>query len=73
MGKEDNIFMPIAALSLFVFSASSMGYLFLYQPLQLFLDGEKKKSVDLFLKTLATFAASAATLVLMGMYLISHF
>ena len=70
--KEDSLVMPIAALSLFVFSAASMGYLFLYQPLQLFLEGEKKKSVDLFLKTLVTFAISAATLVLIGLYLTSY-
>ena len=69
MGKVESIFIPIAMLSLFVFSAASTGYLFLYQPLQLFLEGEKKKSVDLFIKTLVAFAISAATLVLIGLYL----
>jgi hypothetical protein len=67
--KVGSIFLPIAMLSLFVFSAACMGYLFLYQPLQLFLEGEKKKSVDLFLKTLVAFAISAAALVLTGLYL----
>ncbi|MDO8518128.1 MAG: hypothetical protein Q7S26_02460 [bacterium] len=67
--KIKSIFIPIAMLSLFVFSAASMGYLFLYQPLQLFLEGEKKKSVDLFLKTLTAFAISAVILVLIGLYL----
>src|SRR3989344_2316157 len=67
--KIESIFIPIAMLSLFVFSAASMGYLFLYQPLQLFLEGEKKKSVDLFLKTLVAFAISAAALVSIGLYL----
>ncbi len=56
-----------------MFSAASMGYLFLYQPLQLYLEGEKKKSVDLFLKTLGVFAVSAATLVFIGLYLTAHF
>lgn len=70
--QTGSIFLPIAMLSLFVFSAASMGYLFLYQPLQLFLEGEKKKAVDLFLKTLLTFALSASVLVLIGLYLSSH-
>jgi branched-subunit amino acid permease len=64
-----SIFLPIMMLSLFVFSAACMGYLLLYQPLQLFLEGEKKSSVDLFIKTLIAFAISAAVLVLIGLYL----
>ena len=68
-----SIFLPIAMLSLFVFSAACMGYLFLYQPLQLFLEGEKKMAVDLFLTTLAAFALSAAALVLAGLYLTGSF
>jgi len=71
-GKEESIFIPIAMLSLFVFSAACTGYIFLYQPLQLFLEGEKKKSTDLFLKTLGAFAISAVTLVLIGLYLSVH-
>lgn len=69
MIKEPSVFIPIAMLSLFVFSASVMSYIFLYQPLQLFLDGEKKKAVDLFLKTLAAFAVCAMVLVAAGLYL----
>ncbi len=72
VGKVESIFIPIAMLSLFVFSAASMGYIFLYQPLQLFLEGEKKKSVDLFIKTLAAFAISATALVLIGLYLTAY-
>ncbi len=66
-GQEENILIPIAVLSLFVFSAASMGYIFLYQPLQLFLEGHKKQSIDLFLKTLGVFAMSAALLVCAGL------
>lgn len=54
--KEDTILIPIAMVSLFTLSAAMMGYLFLYQPLQLFLDGHKKKAVNLFLQTVAVFA-----------------
>ena len=71
-GKSETILIPIAVLSLFVFSAACMGYLFLFQPLQLFLESEKKKSVDLFLKTLGVFAVSATALVLIGMYLTAY-
>ncbi|MCL5433185.1 MAG: hypothetical protein M1524_03695 [Patescibacteria group bacterium] len=52
---DDSILAPVAVLSLFTLSAAVMGYLFLYQPLQLYLDGKKKIAVDLFLKTLAVF------------------
>ncbi len=69
---EETIFIPIAMLSLFVFSAACMGYIFLYQPLQLFLEGEKKKSVTLFLNTLLAFALSAATFVLMGVVITAY-
>lgn len=71
--QAGTIFLPIAMLSLFVFSASCMGYLFLYQPLQLFLEGEKKKSVELFIQTLIAFAVGASALVLTGLYLTSSF
>jgi hypothetical protein len=56
----DNFFTPIAALSLLVLSAAVMAYLFLGQPLQLYLDGQKKQSVAFFMKTVITFAAITA-------------
>lgn len=71
MGEKDNIFMPIAFLSLFVFSAASMSYIFLYQPLQLFLEGKQKEAVALFLKTIGFFAISALILVSLGSYLLN--
>ncbi len=66
---EKSILIPIAMLSLFVFSAACMGYIFLSKPLQLFLDGQKKEAIELFIKTLVTFAVSAALLVSAGLYL----
>jgi len=72
--KFDNtILIPITMLSLFVFSAAMMGYIFLFTPLQLFLEGQKKESVDLFLKTLAAFAVAAALFVSAGLYLTAYF
>lgn len=67
--EADGIIIPIAFLSLFVFSAASMGYIFLYQPLQMFFEGEKKAATTLFLQTLVSFAVSAFVLVVVGLYL----
>ncbi|OQA93730.1 MAG: hypothetical protein BWY24_00333 [Microgenomates group bacterium ADurb.Bin219] len=54
--KKDTLLAPIAMISLFTLSAAVMGYLFLYQPFMLFLDGNKKKAVDFFLRTVAVFS-----------------
>lgn len=56
----DSILAPIVALSVFTLSAAVMGYIFLYHPLQLFLDGKKKEGANLFLKTVAAFAVITA-------------
>ena len=55
-GPDPSVLVPIAVLSLFVLSAAVMGYVFFFQPVQMFLDGAKKESVDLFVKTIAAFA-----------------
>ena len=47
---------PIIMLSLFVLSAAVMGYLFLAQPIHLYLDGKKKEAVNFFLQTVGVFA-----------------
>jgi hypothetical protein len=53
---EDSVFAPIAIISLFTLSAAVMGYLFLGQPVQLYLDDKKKDAVDLFVRTVGVFA-----------------
>lgn len=55
-GHTETVVIPIAVISLFTLSAAMMGYLFLSRPLQLYLDGDKKNAVDLFLKTVTIFA-----------------
>lgn len=55
-GEADTAITPIAVLSLFVLSAAFMGYAFLSQPLQLYLDGKKKEGASLFLRTVGVFA-----------------
>ena len=63
--KPDTIFAPITFLSLFTLSAAVMGYLFLYQPLQLFIEGKKKEAVNLFVKTVGVFAAFTAVVLIL--------
>ena len=53
---KDTVLAPIAVLSLFTLSAAVMGYLFLSEPLKLYLDGEKTNAVRLFLRTVLIFA-----------------
>jgi hypothetical protein len=43
-----------------------MGYLFLSQPIQLFLDGKKKQAVSLFLQTLGVFACITLVAVVLS-------
>ncbi len=52
----DTIGAPIAFLSLLTLSAAVMAYLFLYQPLLLFMEGKKKDAVNLFVRTIGIFA-----------------
>ncbi len=53
--KPDTAFAPVAFLSLLTLSAAVMTYLFFYQPVVLFIEGEKKAAVDLFIKTVLVF------------------
>lgn len=62
---KDTILTPIAMLSLFTLSAAVMGYVFLYQPIMLFIDGHKKSAVNLFLQTVAVFAGITAVVLVM--------
>jgi hypothetical protein len=55
-GPDNTILAPIAMLSLFVLSAVVMGYLFLSQPILLYLDGNRKAAALFFSKTIVTFA-----------------
>jgi hypothetical protein len=55
-GGEETILVPMAILSLFVLSAAVMGFLFIYEPFNLYFGGDKQKAVSFFLKTLGAFA-----------------
>jgi hypothetical protein len=64
--KPDTIFAPIVMLSLLTLSVAVMAFLFFYQPLMLFIDGQKKAAVNLFVKTVGIYAVfTGITLVLL--------
>jgi len=58
--KPDTILAPMAVLSLLVLSVVFMGYVFFFQPVLMYLDGQKRESVEFFTKTLGTFALITA-------------
>ena len=62
-GRPNSFIIPFAAISLFTLSAAVMGYIFCYQPIQLYLDGHKKVGVKLFLQTVGTFGLITATIL----------
>ena len=71
MSHQDSFLAPILGLSLFTLSAAVMGYVFCYQPIQLYFDGEKKKAVNLFLQTVVSFGCITALvflLLVMGVF-----
>ena len=55
-GQKDTAVTPVLVLSLFVLSAAVMGFIFLYQPLQLYFSDKKQAGVKLFLQTVGVFA-----------------
>ena len=63
---EPSVFIPMGVISLFVFSASAMGYIFLYWPLRLYLDGAKEEAAGLFLRTLFSFGGITAGILLIA-------
>lgn len=55
MPRSDSFLAPVAIISLFTLSAAVMGFIFCYQPAQLYFDDKKKQAVNLFLQTVAVF------------------
>lgn len=60
---KDTLLAPITMLSLFVVSAAIMGFLFVYKPLTLYIDGQRQESLSFFLKTHGTFVLFALAFV----------
>lgn len=61
---EPNLLIPIAMLSLLTVSVAIMGFFFVMNPLQLYIDGHKKEAASFFLQTIGIFAAITAALFL---------
>ena len=64
---EESIFLPMGFLAIFVLSAALMGYLFLYEPIIMILDGERQEGVKLFLQTVGVFAVATALLIIIAL------
>ena len=60
----DNLTGSIAALSLLVFSAAVMGFLFFYRPGVLLVENKKDDAISFFLKTLGTFGVITLLVIL---------
>lgn len=63
--KPDTAFAPVLFLSLLTLSVAMMGYLFFYQPLQLFVEGKKKEGLKLFIQTVGVFAGFTAIVLVL--------
>lgn len=64
--KPDTILAPMAMLSLLVCSVALMGYIFFFQPVLMYLDGQKHEVVEFFTKTLGAFAVITGIVVLVA-------
>ena len=64
--KPDTILAPIAVLSLLVLSVAFMGYTFIFQPVMMYIDGKKHEAIQLFTKTLISFAVVTGIIVLIA-------
>ncbi|MFA6338691.1 MAG: hypothetical protein WCW87_01350 [Candidatus Paceibacterota bacterium] len=64
--KPDTILAPMAMLSLLVLSVAFMGYTFVFQPALMYIDGQKREAIELFTKTLLTFAFITTIIVLIA-------
>ena len=56
-GQSPTVLIPIAVLSLFVLSATTMACIFFYHPLKMFFEGQKQQAIELTVKTIGAFAS----------------
>lgn len=64
----DTFMAPVVMLSILTLSVATMGFVFFYQPILLFLENKKKEGVELFVKTLGFFALFT-TMGIVGLFL----
>lgn len=63
--KQDTIVIPMTMLALFVLSAAVMGFVFLSEPVKLFIENRKQEAVDFFAKTVGFFSLFVAVFVIL--------
>jgi len=67
--KPDTLLAPVTMLSLLVFSAAFMGLTFFYNPVRMYLDGDKVPAVSLLARTVGVFGTIVAALVVLSFVL----
>jgi hypothetical protein len=65
VGDTQTLLIPMVMLSLFVFSAAIMGFLFVYTPATLLVENRKDEALAFFFKTVGTFACFVAAFALL--------
>lgn len=65
---KETILMPMTMLGVFVLSAAVMGFLFLSEPLTLYLDGKKQEALLFFGKIVGFFACFVALLSILVLF-----
>jgi hypothetical protein len=70
VGPIPGVLAPIVMLSLLVLSASVMGMIFFYQPVRMYLDGNKSDAVSLLVRTIVSFACVTIVLVAIALIII---
>ncbi len=65
--KEDNFLMPVAFLLLFVTSAAITSGLVLGKPVLMYMDGNKKEAIQLFLYTLGWMAVGVILMFILAL------
>ena len=63
--ENDSIIIPMTMLSLFVLSAAVMGFLFLYESIQLLSENKKKEAIVFFAKVVCFFACFVVVFVIL--------
>jgi len=63
--KPETILIPMTILSLFVLSASIMGFLFLSEPLSLLIENKKHEAIVCFAQIVGFFACFVAVFILL--------
>lgn len=63
--QPDTIVAPMVMLSLLVLSVAIMGYLFVFEPARMYLEGKKQEAITFFGKTVGFFAAFVLVFVIL--------